>query len=94
VLEYWSVGKSKSPNINLNWSFHYSTTPSLQQTAVIGKEHLAPPGAAQKPGPQGPVSLFRGLKSKGYPAPFSCRRLAPTQDNVEPQIEQEESSVR
>jgi hypothetical protein len=29
VLEYWSVGKSESPNFNLNESFHYSITPLL-----------------------------------------------------------------
>jgi hypothetical protein len=34
VLEYWSVGKSESPNFNLNESFHYSIIPSLQQTAA------------------------------------------------------------
>ena len=39
ALEYWSVVKSESPNLNLNESFHYSTTPSLQQTAARGKDH-------------------------------------------------------
>ena len=42
VLEYWSVGKSESPNFKVSWFFsllHYSTTPSLQQTAAWGKEH-------------------------------------------------------
>ena len=28
VLEYWSVGESKSENFKLNESFHYSTTPA------------------------------------------------------------------
>ncbi len=37
VLEYWSVGKSESPNFTLNWSFHYSITPPLQQSAAKGK---------------------------------------------------------
>jgi hypothetical protein len=27
VLEYWSVGKSQSPNFKVNESFHYSITP-------------------------------------------------------------------
>jgi hypothetical protein len=48
VLEHWSVGKSESPNFNLDWSFHYSTTPSIQQTAARGERAFKPPqGAAQ-----------------------------------------------
>jgi hypothetical protein len=51
VLEYWSVGKSESPNFNLNWSFHYSITPPLQQTAARGERALKPPqGATQSQG--------------------------------------------
>jgi hypothetical protein len=45
VLEYWSVGKSESPNFEVNWSFsllHYSTTPSLQQTAAREERPLKP----------------------------------------------------
>jgi hypothetical protein len=42
VLEYWSVGKSKSPNFNLNESFHYSITPPLHHSSrlpIKGKDH-------------------------------------------------------
>ncbi|MGD8706116.1 MAG: hypothetical protein PVI84_11420 [Syntrophobacterales bacterium] len=45
VLEYWSVGKSKSQEFQLGLVFsllHYSTTPSLQQTAARGKAHGSP----------------------------------------------------
>jgi hypothetical protein len=38
VLEYWSVGKNEDPNFNLNWFFHYSITPPLQQTAARRKD--------------------------------------------------------
>jgi hypothetical protein len=48
VLEYWSVGKSESPNFRLNGSFHYSITPPLQQTCRKGERPLRPPqGVAQ-----------------------------------------------
>ena len=30
VLEYWSVGKRESSNLNLTECFHYSITPPLQ----------------------------------------------------------------
>ena len=42
VLEYWSVGKSESPNFNLNESFHYSITPPLHHSSrlpQVGKDH-------------------------------------------------------
>jgi hypothetical protein len=39
VLEYWSVGKSENPNLNLNESFHYSISPA---DAAKGKAHLIP----------------------------------------------------
>jgi hypothetical protein len=48
VLEYWSVGKSKSPNFNLNWFFHYSITPPLHHSSRLpkgGKTIEAPSGA-------------------------------------------------
>jgi hypothetical protein len=51
VLEYWSVGKSESPNFKLNWSFsllHYSTTASLQQTAAREERPLKPPQEASQ----------------------------------------------
>ena len=70
VLEYWSVGKSESPHFNLNWFFsllHYSTTPSLQQTAASGKEYRGPLRGSPKLGPWGRIlyytSLFRREKS-------------------------------
>ena len=50
VLEYWSVGKSESPNFNLNESFHYSTTPLLHHSSILpqgGKSIEAPQGAVQ-----------------------------------------------
>ncbi|UCE81924.1 MAG: hypothetical protein JSV47_09260 [Deltaproteobacteria bacterium] len=51
VLEYWRVGKTKNPEFQLELvlSFlHYSSTPSLQQTAAKGERPLKPPqGAAQ-----------------------------------------------
>jgi hypothetical protein len=47
VLEYLSVGKNESPNLTCIDLFitpllHYSTTPSLQQTAAKGKDHGSP----------------------------------------------------
>jgi hypothetical protein len=45
VREYWSVGKSQSPNFNLNKSLsslHYSTTPLLQQTHASRKDPKNP----------------------------------------------------
>jgi len=39
---FWSIGvlaKAKARNFNLDWFFHYSITPSLQQTAARGKDH-------------------------------------------------------
>jgi hypothetical protein len=42
VLEYWSVDKSESQEFQLGLVLsllHYSTTPSLQQTAARGKDH-------------------------------------------------------
>ena len=47
VSEYWSIGvlecwKKRKASFNLNWSFHYSITPPLQQTAAMGKEYGSP----------------------------------------------------
>jgi hypothetical protein len=45
ILEFWSGGvltKAKIPNFNLNWFFHCSITPSLQQTAARGTRPLKP----------------------------------------------------
>jgi len=61
VLEYWSVGKSESPNFNLNAFFHYSNTPPLQHSSRLpqrGKSIEAPSGGSPKPGPLGLDSLF------------------------------------
>jgi hypothetical protein len=47
VLQYWSVGKSESPNFNLNESFHYSITPPLHHSSRLpqgGKTIEASPG--------------------------------------------------
>ena len=46
VLEYWSVGKSESPNFNLNWSFHYSITPA--DCRMRGKSIESPSGGNPK----------------------------------------------
>ena len=62
LVEYWSFGKSKIPNLNLNCSFHYSITPALhyfgRRSHDEGKTIEAPPGGNSKPGPLGPDSLF------------------------------------
>ena len=61
VLEYWSVGKNKSPNFNLNWFLHYSITPQLHHSSKLrqeGKSMEAPSEGSPKPGPLGPDSLF------------------------------------
>jgi hypothetical protein len=44
VLEYWSIGvlEKRKPEFQLERVLsllHYSTTPSLQQTAARGKDH-------------------------------------------------------
>ena len=51
VLEYWSVGKSKSPYFNLNLSFHYSITPQLHHSSRLpqgGKSMEVPSGVVQR----------------------------------------------
>ena len=61
VLEYWSVGKSQSPNFNLKKTLsllHYSTTPLLQETSASRKDLIAPSGGSSKPGPPGQDSLL------------------------------------
>jgi hypothetical protein len=35
VLECWSVGKSQSPVLTLNWAFHYSISPSLHYSRKL-----------------------------------------------------------
>jgi len=47
VLEYWSVGKSESPNVNLNESFHCSITPAYCHKGV---SRLKPPKGQSKAG--------------------------------------------
>ena len=47
VLEYWSIGvlecwQKRKPEFNVNWPFHSSITPPLQQTAARGKEYGSP----------------------------------------------------
>ena len=67
VLEYRSVGKSRSPNFNLNKSLsliHYSTSPLIQQTPASRKDPKTPSGGGSKAGPSGPDSLF--LTQLGY----------------------------
>ena len=39
VLEFW---QKRKPEFNLNWSFHYSITTPLHQTASRGKEYGSP----------------------------------------------------
>jgi hypothetical protein len=61
VLEYWSVGKSESPNFNLNESFHYSITPPLHHSSRLpqgGKTIETPSGGSPKPGSLGLDSLL------------------------------------
>ena len=61
ILEYWSLGKSKSPNFNLNWFFHYSITPPHHYSRRLpqgGKTIEVPSGGSPKPGPLGPDSCF------------------------------------
>jgi hypothetical protein len=56
VLECWSVGKSQSPNFNLNKSLsslHYSNRLTHQ-----GKTLKTPSGGSSKPGPSGLDSLL------------------------------------
>jgi hypothetical protein len=48
VLEYWSIGvlgKANASKFNLDYfsPLHYSTTPSLQQTAARGERPVKPP---------------------------------------------------
>jgi hypothetical protein len=44
VLDYWSIRvlAKRKLTFDLNWSFHYSTTPSLQQTPARWKEYGNP----------------------------------------------------
>ena len=61
VLEYWSVGKSKSYNSNLKGSFHYSITPQLHHSSRLlhgGKSMEEPSGGSPMAGSLGPDSLL------------------------------------
>ena len=63
VLEYWSIGvlAKRKLTFDLNWSFHYSTTPPLHHSRrlpQVGKSMGAPSGGSPKPGPLGPDSLL------------------------------------
>jgi len=64
-LEYWSIGalecwKKRKPLFQFELVFsllHYSTTPSLQETAAKGKEYGSTLRVKPKPGPLSFYSL-------------------------------------